>query len=78
MGAPFVNIISTDIDINPKKQGKYLPLSGKIVAPPNALKKHKGQLVVIVMNEIYQDEIKKTLTLMGIDAIFINSTFGSL
>jgi len=66
------------IDINPKKQGKYLPLSGKLVTSPNILKNYKGQLVVIVMNEIYQDEIKKNINSMGVDAIFINSTFGSL
>ena len=66
------------IDINPTKQGKYLPLSGKLVASPNILKNHKGQLFVIVMNEIYQNEIKKNISSMGVDAIFINSTFGSL
>ena len=66
------------IDINPKKQGKYLPLSGKLVTSPNILKYQKGQFFIIIMNEIYQDEIKKNINSMGVDAIFINSTFGSL
>ena len=64
------------VDIDPKKQGKYLPLSGKLITSPDALKTHKGQLVVIVMNEIYQDEINSTLSSMGIDAVLMSSTFG--
>ena len=62
------------VDINPNKQGKYLPLSGKLVVSPDALKTHRGQLVVIVMNEIYQEEINSTLSSIGVDATLISST----
>ena len=62
------------VDINPNKQGKYLPLSGKLVVSPDALKTHRGQLVVIVMNEIYQEEINSTLSSIGVDAIIMPST----
>ena len=62
------------VDINPIKQGKYLPLSGKLVVSPDALKTHKGQLVVIAMNEIYQEEINNTLSSMDVDAILMSST----
>ncbi len=66
------------VDINPSKQGKYLPLSGKLVVSPDALKTHRGRLVVIAMNEIYQKEINGTLSSMGVDAILMSSTLRNL
>jgi len=53
------------VDINPFRHGKYLPVIGKRVMPPEILRKYKPDLV-IVMNRIYQDEIRRMLDGMGL------------
>lgn len=53
------------VDINPFKQGKYLPGTGHQVVSPEALRDIKPD-VVIVMNPIYVDEIKKNLNELGL------------
>jgi hypothetical protein len=54
------------VDINPHKQGKYLPQTAHRVAPPISLKDAKPELV-IVMNEIYLKEIAEELDAMQIN-----------
>ena len=49
------------VDINPYRQGKYLPGSGKLIVAPNFLKEYRPD-VVIAMNPIYLDEIRSDLT----------------
>ncbi len=56
------------IDINPKKQGKFLPLSAKRVYPPEKLKQIEGTISVLIMNEMYEREICQNLDNMGVDA----------
>lgn len=47
------------IDINPAKQGKYLPLTGLLVQSPNtALKSLPRGASIVVMNSNYLEEIK--------------------
>jgi SAM-dependent methyltransferase len=53
------------VDINPFRHGKYLPGIGKKVMPPEILRKHKPD-VVIVMNPIYYDEIRQMLNNMAL------------
>lgn len=53
------------IDINPHKQGRYLPGSGHCVEGPDDLLKLKPDAVV-VMNSIYVDEISNELRGMGL------------
>ena len=48
------------VDINPYKQGKFVPGSGHPVVPPGALLKAPPDLVV-VMNPIYAHEVRKSL-----------------
>lgn len=45
------------VDINPYKQGKFMPGTGHEVIAPSALSDHEPSLV-IVMNPIYVDEIR--------------------
>ena len=59
--------ISYAIDINPYKQGKFLPGSGHRVEGPEYLRVKPPQCVVI-MNPIYESEISKTLREHGIEA----------
>jgi hypothetical protein len=52
--------IRTVIDINPAKQGKYLPLTGLLVqSPSQALPSLPTGATILVMNSNYLDEIKR-------------------
>lgn len=53
------------VDINPFKQGKFLPGSGHMVVGPEALRRDTPDLVV-VMNPVYVEEIRKDLDGMGL------------
>ena len=51
--------IRTVIDINPAKQGKYLPASGLLVqAPDQVLLGLENGSIILVMNSNYVEEIK--------------------
>jgi hypothetical protein len=58
--------IDVVVDINPYRQGKYLPSSGKAIVSPAALKDYRPD-VVIAMNPIYLEEIRNDLRSMGLD-----------
>lgn len=53
------------IDINPFRHGKYLPGVGKKVMSPEILRKYNPD-VVIVMNQVYCNEIRQMLADMGL------------
>ena len=55
------------VDINPYKQGMYMAGTGQLIVAPEFLKDHRPD-VVIVMNPIYLDEIRRDLEAMDIDA----------
>jgi SAM-dependent methyltransferase len=54
------------VDINPYRQGKYLPGSGKLIVAPNFLREYRPDMV-IAMNPIYLDEIRKDLNILGLN-----------
>ena len=70
-GVTFLNIIKAQkyieyaVDINPHKQGKYVPGTGQKIVPPEFLKGYRPDIIVI-MNPIYQREIKQLLTEMNL------------
>jgi SAM-dependent methyltransferase len=53
------------VDINPYRQGRYLAGSGKKIVPPEFLRQHQPD-TVIVMNSIYCEEIRADLDRMGL------------
>ena len=53
------------VDINPHKQGTYLPTSGALIVGPDALRQSKPT-VVVVMNPIYREEISADLAGRGV------------
>lgn len=64
--------ISTVIDINPAKQGRYLPSTGLLVqSPAEVLPSLPKGTTIYVMNSNYMDEIKKMsnfeFTYIGVD-----------
>lgn len=50
--------INTAVDINPAKQGRYLPVTGVKVLSPEDFMKSKANSVIYVMNSNYYAEIK--------------------
>lgn len=55
MGAP----VSAVVDINPAKQGKYLPITGiEVESPETVLSRLDKDSTIFVMNSNYLDEIK--------------------
>lgn len=75
-GVVFLSDLSEDVlekvtyvvDINPSKQGKFLPISGKKVDHPAVLKRTNEEVLVIIMNEVYEREIRSELSKMNIKA----------
>ena len=55
------------VDINPHRHGKFIPAVGKEIKSPEFLKEYQPN-EVIIMNEIYQNEIQKMLDDMGVSA----------
>jgi len=53
------------VDINPHRQGRYLPSTGIVVSPPESLAADPPDLVV-VMNAAYVGEISAQLARMGL------------
>lgn len=68
----IIKKITYIIDINLQKQGKFLPISGKRVDPPDVLKQVKGELLVLIMNNIYEKEIRTKLSEMRVNATLLN------
>lgn len=65
-GITFLNhfklkdVIEYVVDINPRKQNKFIPVTGQKIVPPEYLIKYKPD-VVFIMNKIYKNEIKNRL-----------------
>jgi len=58
-------IVSHGVDINPYRQGHFLPGTGLPIVAPRFLAEHRPD-VVIAMNPIYRDEIAADLAGMGL------------
>lgn len=55
------------VDLNPRKVGKFLPGTAQQIISPQALCRQKPD-VVVVMNPIYRQEVRKMLEELGIPA----------
>jgi hypothetical protein len=60
------------VDINPHKHGHYMPGSGHEVVSPESMQEYRPD-VVIVMNEIYKDEIRRQLAGLGLQPEIITT-----
>jgi SAM-dependent methyltransferase len=75
-GTIFLNVLEKHalvdyvVDINPHKQGRFVPGTGQQIIPPGALRDLKPD-VLILMNPIYQDEVRRTVTQFGLAPEFI-------
>jgi len=73
-GATFLNLMAARtrvvpcvVDINPHKQGKFVPGTGQVVISPCQLADYDVDLI-IVMNPLYLEEIGKQVAELGISA----------
>jgi hypothetical protein len=72
-GVQFLTLADPDrrlaavVDVNPRKWGRYLPVTGHRVDDPRALTKVDPQSVIIT-NPSYRDEIAKSLAEIGVTA----------
>lgn len=62
---PARDVVNYAIDINPNKNGRYVPGTGQQVVPPERIPAILPD-VIIVMNPLYLDEIKQTVTRMNL------------
>ena len=75
-GVTFLNILNAGrrvdyvVDLNPYKQGRFVPGTGHEVVSPDRLNLRRPE-AVIVMNPNYAEEIGRTLTAMNIPAELI-------
>jgi len=60
------------VDINPHKHGHYMPGTGHEVVAPESMQEYRPD-VVIVMNEIYKDEIRRQLAGLGVEPEIITT-----
>jgi len=61
------------VDINPHRHGKFIPGVGKQIVSPEFLKQYKPE-IIIIMNPVYVNEIKKQVESMGIEAEYLPCT----
>jgi len=67
---PVGSLISHVVDINPRKTGRFVPGSGQEIVEPNSLKELHPD-VIILMNEIYRDEIASHIAGLGLNPEFL-------
>jgi hypothetical protein len=71
-GVSFLNVLREHhdiryvVDVNPKKQGRYVGVTSQQVVSPNFLRTYPAT-DVIVMNPVYLDEVRSMLRDMGLD-----------
>ena len=72
-GVAFLNLLDPKkiyvekiIDVNPKKQKHFLPGTGHEIVAPEYLQNVESDLLIIVMNENYLNEIKTKVQQLGI------------
>jgi hypothetical protein len=52
--------VSAVVDVNPAKQGKFLPVTGlQVLSPESLISQHPEGVKVYVMNSNYLDEISR-------------------
>jgi SAM-dependent methyltransferase len=75
-GVTFLNLLKENntieyiVDLNPRKQGKYVAGSGQQIIAPEFLSEYQPDLIII-MNPIYEQEIRQKVTNLGLNPEFL-------
>jgi len=70
-GVTFLNMLQIHnqieyvVDINPRKQGKYVAGTGQRIVPPDFLLEYRPD-VIVIMNSVYKSEIKELCKQLGL------------
>lgn len=64
-GVPESVSIEYVVDVNPYRQGSFLPVTGQVIVAPDFLRGYRPD-VVIVMNPLYEGEIRDELQRCGL------------
>ncbi|MFO0868819.1 MAG: class I SAM-dependent methyltransferase [Pirellulales bacterium] len=77
-GVTFANLIDPDrrwivgvVDVNPNKQGRFLPGSGHRILPPAALA-HLPVTAAVLLNPNYTEEVTSQLRSLGLDVSVVD------
>jgi SAM-dependent methyltransferase len=62
--------VAAVVDVNPRKWGRHLPVTGHAVVPPSDLRGFRPAAVVL-LNPMYRDEVGATMAESGIDASLV-------
>ncbi|MBI2952184.1 methyltransferase, partial [bacterium] len=74
-GVSFMNMLKGQrsieyvVDVNPRKQGRYVAGTGQQIVPPEFLRDYRPG-VIIVTNPVYQGEIRQMTERLGVTAEF--------
>ena len=77
-GVSFLNLLKIGdqikyiVDINPRKNGKYIPGTGQQIVLPAFLQDYKPD-VIVMMNPVYKKEIQQTVKSLGLSSEFLYS-----
>lgn len=75
-GITFLNLADPNhkirriVDINPAREGKFIPGTGALVVSPESLIEHPPDVIVLT-NATYADEIRSQVAAMGLDCEFL-------
>lgn len=61
------DVIEYAVDVNPYKQGKYIPGTGQKIVAPEFLRSYQPN-AVLVMNSVYRGEIADRMESLGVEA----------
>jgi C-methyltransferase C-terminal domain/Methyltransferase domain len=67
---PTGSVISHVVDINPRKTGRFVPGTGQRIIEPDELRELRPD-IVILMNEVYREEITAQTAGLGINPEFL-------
>ncbi len=71
---PDSTLIDHCIDVNPAKQGRFVPNTGRLISPPERLTELRDQqLMVLVMNPNYLREIQSTCESLHLSCRFMDA-----
>ncbi|NDJ76263.1 MAG: class I SAM-dependent methyltransferase [Chloroflexi bacterium] len=70
-GVTFLNVLQTQdqiayaVDINPRKQGRFVAGTGQQLVAPEFLHEYEPD-VILIMNPVYEDEIRRSVAELGL------------
>lgn len=79
-GVMFANLLGVSpgdgldwvVDVNPRKHGHFVPLTGQRIVGPDALRQDPPDLIII-MNQHYEAEIRATISDIGIECEVVSA-----